>query len=252
MIPKMISAVMTLALVPAAMAQSANNYQQPPVASPSAIKDGTANPSAQVRPDAPASRDLSPVSGETRNVVANSAPAGNPRDAAAPQATEREPSVSPEIILHDGTPVRIRLSRTLSSEQVKTGDQIDFDVLDDISVGNRVVISRGAKAIGAITDAEHKRRMGRGGKLNFVLDYLRLTDGTKVSLRAEHDTRGGGHVGAMSAGIATAVVFGFGLPAPLFLLMHGKEAVVPQGTELTAYVNGDTRLSLEAFSTTSR
>lgn len=96
-------------------------------------------------------------------------------------------------------------------QPITSGDQIDFDVLDDITVGNRIVSSRGAKAIGSITEAEHKRRMGRGGKLNFVLDYLRLTDGTKVALRAERDTRGGGHVGAMSAGIASAVVLGFGL-----------------------------------------
>jgi hypothetical protein len=145
-------------------------------------------------------------------------------------------------VLRDGTPVRIRLARTLSSEQVKTGDQIDFDVLEDIDVENRVVIPRGSKAIGSITEAEHKRRMGRGGKLNFVLEYVRLEDGTKVALRAERNTSGGGHVGAMSAGIVASLALGFGLPAPLFLLMHGKDAVVPEGTLMTAFVDGDVRL----------
>ena len=154
---------------------------------------------------------------------------------------------APALILRDGTPVRLRLSRTLSSEQSKTNDLIDFDVLDDVRIGETVIIPRGIKAIGAITEAEHKRRMGRGGKLNLALDYVRLDDGTKVALRAERDTRGGGHVGAMSAGMAAAVIFGFGLPAPLLLLMHGKEAVVPQGTEITAYVDGDTRLGTPAL-----
>jgi hypothetical protein len=188
------SAIMALALVPAALAQSNPNSATP----------------------------------QQQGAVVQAAPSSDaPRD----------------LVLHDGTPVRMRLSRTLSSEEAKTGDEIDFSVLDEVTVGGRVVIAQGTKAIGSITEAEHKRRMGRGGKLTLVLDYVRLEDGTKVALRAQRDTKGGGHVGAMTAGMTAAVILGFGLPAPLFLLMHGKEAVIPQGTELTAYVEGDTRIN---------
>ena len=152
-----------------------------------------------------------------------------------------------QSVLHDGTPVRIRLTRTLSSEQAKTGDEIDFDVLDEIRVDDRVIVSSGSKAIGVVSEAEAKRRMGRGGKLNIALSYVRMQDGTKIALRAQRDTKGGGHVGAMSAGMVASVALGFGLPAPLFLLMHGKEAVVPAGTEMTAYVNGDIHLPPAVF-----
>jgi hypothetical protein len=164
---------------------------------------------------------------------------------AEPAVHENAPQgvTAQDVILRDGTPIRMRLARTISSEHAKAGEQIDFDVLDDVTVGGRIVIARGAKALGVITDAEHKKRMARGGKLNMTLDYVRLQDGTKVALRGNSDARGGGHVGAMTAGMAAAVVLGFGLPAPLFLFMHGKEAVVPQGTELTAYTNGDTRVN---------
>jgi hypothetical protein len=38
--------------------------------------------------------------------------------------------------------------------------------------------------------------------------------------------------------VATSIVF---FPAaPLFLFMHGKDVTIPKGTEITAYVNGDT------------
>ncbi len=38
--------------------------------------------------------------------------------------------------------------------------------------------------------------------------------------------------------VATSIVF---FPAaPLFLFVHGKDITIPSGTEITAYVNGDT------------
>lgn len=148
-----------------------------------------------------------------------------------------------EVVLRDGTPVRLRLARTLSSAHANSGDEIDFDVMDDITITGKTIIPRFTKAIGVITEAEHKKWAGRGGKLNFALGYLRLEDGTKVALRAESDNRGGGHVGAMTAGMVATVALTVGFSAPLFLFVHGKDALVPQGTELTAYVDGDTRIN---------
>ena len=70
----------------------------------------------------------------------------------------------------------------------------------------------------------------------------------KVALRAVKDVKGGGHQGAMTGAIvATSIVF---FPAaPLFLLMHGKDITIPKGTEITAYVNGDTPLEPKRFAT---
>jgi hypothetical protein len=88
--------------------------------------------------------------------------------------------------------------------------------------------------------------MGRGGKLNVNIDSVRLTDGEKVPLRAVKDVKGGGHQGAMTgAMVATGIVF---FPAaPLFLFMHGKDITIPKGTEITAYINGDTHLDQAKF-----
>jgi hypothetical protein len=50
----------------------------------------------------------------------------------------------------------------------------------------------------------------------------------------------------MTAGIvATSLVI---LPAaPFFLFMHGKDITIPQGTEITAYINGDFNLDRAKF-----
>ena len=142
------------------------------------------------------------------------------------------------FVLHDGTPVRMRLSRTLSSHDAQLGETVDFEVLDDVKVEDRVVVKRGAVALATVTEAQPKRRMGRGGKLNVNIDSVRLANGDKVALRAIKESKGGGHQGAMTGAIVgTAIVF---FPAaPLFLLMHGKDITIPKGTEITAYINGE-------------
>ena len=63
----------------------------------------------------------------------------------------------------------------------------------------------GGAAIATITEAEHKKRMARGGKLDVNIDYVRLVNGDKVALRAAKEVKGGGHTGAMTGGmVATA------------------------------------------------
>ena len=150
------------------------------------------------------------------------------------------------FVLEDGTPVKLRLSRNLSSATDRKGDQVDFEVLEDVSVDNVIVIPRGAVALATITEAEHKKSMGRGGKLDVNIDSVRLGDGERAALRAVKEGKAGGHVGAMTgAMVATGIVF---FPAaPLFLFIHGKDMNIPKGTEITAYVNGDVHLDRTTF-----
>ncbi|HLJ87359.1 MAG TPA: PEGA domain-containing protein [Candidatus Angelobacter sp.] len=148
--------------------------------------------------------------------------------------------------LEDGTPVKLRLSRNLSSASDKKGDTVDFEVLEDVVVNEITVIPRGGVAWATITEAEPKRRMGRGGKLDVNIDTVRLNDGEKVPLRAVRENKGGGHVGAMTgAMVATGIIF---FPAaPLFLFMHGKDINIPKGTEITAYITGNIPLDKAKF-----
>jgi len=148
--------------------------------------------------------------------------------------------------LMDGTPVKLRLAQTMSSADAKVGQDVPFEVVEEIKVDDVVVLPKGATAIGTVTEANSKKSMGRGGKLNMTITYARLADQEKVALRAVKDSKGGGHVGAMtSAIVATSIVF---FPAaPLFLFIHGKDITIPQGTEITAFVQGDMHLDMGRF-----
>jgi hypothetical protein len=150
------------------------------------------------------------------------------------------------LVLEDETPVRLRLNRTISSADAHVGDTVDFEVLDDITVNGTLVIPKAGLAFATVTEAQAKRRMARGGKLNINIDYVKLSSGEKAALRAVKDVNGGGHTGGMVGGIvATSIVF---FPAaPFFLFMHGKDISIPKGTEITAYVNGDMKLDIAKF-----
>jgi hypothetical protein len=142
--------------------------------------------------------------------------------------------------------VKLRLAENLTSATAKPGDQVPFEVTEEVDVDGVLVVAKGAQAIATVTDASPKKSMGRGGKLDVNVDSVRLIDGEKAQLRASQDNKGGGHVGAMTgAMVATAIVF---FPAaPLFLFVHGKDVVIPQGTEVTAFVQGDMKLDMAKF-----
>jgi hypothetical protein len=169
------------------------------------------------------------------------------KDQQSPPKTEAVSLKQPLAFgLEDGTPIKLRLTRNLSSADATTGDRVDFEVLEDIKAKDVIVVPRGGLALATVTEAQHKRRMARGGKLDVNIDDVRLVDGEKAPLRAVKEAKGGGHTGAMTgAMIGTAIVF---FPAaPLFLFMHGKDITIPKGTEITAYINGDIPLDPVRF-----
>ena len=168
-----------------------------------------------------------------------------------PQAVQAQPTQTDftskkGFVLEDETPIRLRLNRTISSADAHVGDNLDFEVLDDITVNGTLVIQKGGLAFATVTEAQAKRRMARGGKLDVNIDYVKLVSGDRAALRAVRDVKGGGHTGGMVGGmVATSLVF---FPAaPFFLFMHGKDISIPKGTEITAYVNGDVRMDIAKF-----
>jgi hypothetical protein len=160
---------------------------------------------------------------------------------------EQSPATfDPKTTLEDGTPIKLRISQTVSSADAHLNDRVEFEVLEDIKVADTLIIPKGGIAWGTVTEAQPKRRMGRGGKLEIVMDSVRLVDGEKAALRATKEVKGGGHVGAMTVGIvATGLLF---WPvAPLFLFMHGKDITIAKGTEVPTFINGNFALDVAKF-----
>lgn len=169
--------------------------------------------------------------------------------ATAPVAARTTSGPPPSNTLQDGTAIKLRLAENLTSATAKPGQRVSFEVLEEVDIQGVPVIAKGAQALATVTTAEPKKSMGRGGKLDVNIDSVRLIDGEKIALSATQNAKGGGHTGAMTAGmVGTAIVF---FPAaPLLLFIHGKDITIPKGTEVTAFVAGDMKLDMAKFTPT--
>ena len=161
----------------------------------------------------------------------------SPVTAAAPAQT------SSNILLHDGIPIKLRLLNKLDSHTAKNGDEIPFDIVNDVVVGGVTVLRRGSPATGVVTQAAASRTMGRAGKLSFTINDVKLRNGGGVPVRAFNRTSGENRTGEIVALMVEMPI----VSAPFFLLIHGTNTTFPRGTEITAFVNGDLRLDLAGF-----
>jgi hypothetical protein len=150
------------------------------------------------------------------------------------------------FLLEDGTPVHLILSENVSSADAVTGQTVEFEVVDEVVVNGFIVIPRSSTAWATVTDAEHKRRMGRAGHVDMNIDKVRLADGEKALLRAVKQSQGGSNTGKMVGAMAATAIFTLGGSA-LFLLVHGKDTIIPKGTAVTAFVAGNVTLDQAKF-----
>jgi hypothetical protein len=160
--------------------------------------------------------------------------------AARPRTAYDEPSPAPppaspvpagfDLTLPNNTPIHLKLSKTVSSETAHVGDVVDLVVAEDVVLDGLCVIPSGASAEGTVTEAEPKRRMGKGGKLGLGVKSVHLADKEKARARSFE----------VSAGTDSAA--GSILP-----LAHGKDVVFAQGTEITAYIDGNVYLKRASF-----
>jgi len=135
-------------------------------------------------------------------------------------------SAAARLTLEDGTAVKLRLMRNVSSVDAKVGEQVEFEVLEEVRVGELIVIPKGSAAYGSVTEAEPKKTLGKSGKLQITMDSVRLASGQKTALRSPQV------VNPASAG---------------FLGMSPKEITVAKGTEVTAYINGNCEIDRARF-----
>jgi hypothetical protein len=154
----------------------------------------------------------------------------------------QEMSVIPaQLIIPDGTPVKLQLAQSVSSAHACVGDLLDFIVVRDVSVGGFTIIQAGTMARGSITEVKGRRLLGIGGKVSLKLDSVELSNGDRVGLHAKKEVKGGSRTKLMVGGmIITSLIF---LPAtPAFLLTPGHTSTVLKSTEVTARIHGASSL----------
>lgn len=166
------------------------------------------------------------------------------------QPGQQTPSASSDKLkLTDGTPVRLRFVRAVVSSQVIAGEKVPLEVVEPVLVSNLVVIPQHSPAEATVTMAQAGRSVGRGGNLQLKIESIRLADGELVPLRAVKDVKAGGYQPLVLAGTAAGMVYWLASPLSLLLYARGKNATIPPGAEVTAYIAGEFPLDASRFQT---
>lgn len=154
---------------------------------------------------------------------------------------------SQKLLVKDATPIKLKLKRGVYSQYAKIGDEVEYLVVEELVVDGKIIVPEGAIVKGKVVSAEHKRTMGRGGKIDISADSIKLFNSQSIPLRAFQKARGGGQGLDMSGEMLAAAALTLGVGAPFVLFKHGKDIEIRQGSSFTAYVNGDTLLEDIAF-----
>ena len=151
-----------------------------------------------------------------------------------------------QIVLPEGTKIRVRLEQTISSSTAEEGQMVELCVTDEVKVGETVVIAEGAHVSGTVTQAHEKRRMGRAGKLDFSIDRVKAIDNQWVPLRYSV-TRKAGQSHALTTGILTAGVAAVFWPAaPVFLLRKGQDITINRDAAFDVYTDRNHTVKLSS------
>lgn len=143
-------------------------------------------------------------------------------------ATPVAPAPASNATLPANTEIMVRMNEELTTRggKLDVGTTFRMSVVDDVRIGNFVVIPRGTPAIGEVTWRTGKGAFGKSGKMEIDIRYLDL-NGRRIPLTGHYRQEGEGNTVATVAAVVAVGVFG--------AFVTGKSATIPQGRELKAY-----------------
>jgi hypothetical protein len=84
--------------------------------------------------------------------------------------------------LNPGTTLQAELTKTIDTKKVKTGDEVTAKLMQDVKDGN-LVIHKGSKLVGHVTDAQIKTKENAQSKLGIIFDKAVLKGGQEVAFK---------------------------------------------------------------------
>ena len=145
---------------------------------------------------------------------------------------------SEPLKIAEGTPIKLELTQTLTSGKAKEGEAVTYRTRDDILVNGEIVIAKGAKGLGKVTESKRRGMLGKKGKLEFTVESVTAMNGTPVPLRTSIKNSGKSNSGAVIVSALLLSVFA--------VFVSGRDVTIKEGTEIIAYVDTDTLIDLKS------
>ena len=83
--------------------------------------------------------------------------------------------------LSSGTTLQAELTKSIDAKKAKTGDQVTAKLTQDVKTYGKVVLHKGSKLVGHVTEAQARSKENAESKLGVVFDKAVLKDGQEVA-----------------------------------------------------------------------
>lgn len=141
-----------------------------------------------------------------------------------------------EIVVTRDTKVTLRFTQPVSTATAKVGDVVRFETVEDVRIGDTLIIQRGSPATGVIAEVRPPRSRGRNAQLRISFQSVQAVDGSLVPLmpyRTPEEERISGKAPGVS--VVGAIVLGpIGLVSGAF--MRGDHITIETGATVNAAI----------------
>jgi DNA topoisomerase IB len=140
-----------------------------------------------------------------------------------------------ETKVMEGTEFPLRLEDTISSKTANEGDRFTVTLTEDVKLSDGTILRAGYRGVGEVVEARKNGALGKTGKVNLRVSYLKVGD-QRVRLRAAKSAQGDHRTGTQVVTVVLVGVFaGF---------VKGKNVTIPRGTQFTGFADQDTVLEM--------
>ncbi len=82
-----------------------------------------------------------------------------------------------------GSVIPIELTKTVDAKKVKTGEQIEAKVTEDLKAGNgEVILPRDTKVMGHVTGAQARNKDQKGSQIGIAFDHAVMKNGGNITM----------------------------------------------------------------------
>jgi len=115
---------------------------------------------------------------------AANAPAQPSQQTSAPQPDpSNSRTATAESRIAPGSVIPVQLTKTIDAKKVKTGDEVDAKITQDLKSGNGdVVLPKDTKVIGHVTEAQARNKEQKESEVGIAFDHAVMKNGGDVTL----------------------------------------------------------------------
>jgi len=140
-------------------------------------------------------------------------------------------SLAKELVLDAGTPMNLIIKNQLSSKDSVVGQKVAFDVADDVSVNDTVVIQKGSTVKGVISSIEPKTYFGTAARVGIQLTSISLASGKIIPVSNVVEKHATDRFDPDSSNFVPKCIVCIFLPVLLYMgLTKGKDTIIPAGS----------------------